>query len=63
MNIGDLSGTDVQTVNVNLGSTIGGTAGDAAADTVIVSATPAATISSTLSVPGLRCRSWACRPR
>ena len=39
VNIGDLTGTDVTQINVNLGSTIGGTAGDAAADTVNVSAT------------------------
>jgi len=41
VNIGDLSGTDVKTVNVNLGSTIGGAAGDAQADTVNVNATNA----------------------
>ena len=39
VNIGDLSATDVKTVNVNFGSTIGGTAGDAQADTVTVNGT------------------------
>jgi len=39
VNVGDMTGTDVTTVNVNLSGTIGGTAGDAAADTVIVGGT------------------------
>src|SRR5688500_2372736 len=37
--VGDLSGTDVTEVNVNLAGTIGGTAGDAAADRVFVQGT------------------------
>ena len=37
--VGDLSGTDVTEVNIDLASTIGGTAGDAAADIVTVNAT------------------------
>ncbi len=37
--VGDLSGTDVTEVNLNLAGTIGGTAGDAQADTVIVQGT------------------------
>ena len=39
VSVGDLSGTDVVEVNLNLASTIGGGAGDAAADTVIVQGT------------------------
>jgi Ca2+-binding RTX toxin-like protein len=39
VSVGDLSGTDVVEVNVNLGSTIGGTAGDAQPDTVLVNGT------------------------
>jgi Ca2+-binding RTX toxin-like protein len=35
----DLSGTDIDEVNIDLAATIGGTAGDAAADTVITNAT------------------------
>ena len=49
VNIGDLSATDVKTVNVNLGSTLGGTTGDAQADTVSVSATNA---SNTINIVG-----------
>ena len=37
--VGDLAGTDLIDVNVNLAGTIGGTAGDGAADTVIVNGT------------------------
>jgi Ca2+-binding RTX toxin-like protein len=37
--VGDLTGTDVTDVNLNIASTIGGTAGDGAADTVIVDGT------------------------
>jgi Ca2+-binding RTX toxin-like protein len=39
VNIGDLSATDVKTVNVNLASAIGTTTGDAQADTVTVNGT------------------------
>ena len=39
--VGDLTGTDVTRVSVNLAGTIGGGAGDAQADTVIVNATNA----------------------
>jgi Ca2+-binding RTX toxin-like protein len=37
--VGDLSGTDVTEVNLNLAGTIGGTAGDGLVDSVIVNAT------------------------
>jgi Ca2+-binding RTX toxin-like protein len=37
--VGDLSGTDVTEVNINLASTIDGTTGDGAADTIIINAT------------------------
>ena len=39
LTIGDLSGTDVTQINVNLAGTLGGTTGDAQADTVAVNAT------------------------
>jgi Ca2+-binding RTX toxin-like protein len=39
VNVGDLQGTDVTEVQVNLGGTIGGSTGDAASDIVSVSAT------------------------
>ena len=39
IHVGDLSGTDVTEVNINLASTIGGTAGDGAADTITIDAT------------------------
>lgn len=37
--VGDMTGTDVSNVSIDLAGTIGGTAGDAAADAVIVNAT------------------------
>jgi Ca2+-binding RTX toxin-like protein len=37
--VNDLTGTDVEEININLAGTIGGTAGEGAADTVIVDAT------------------------
>jgi Ca2+-binding RTX toxin-like protein len=37
--VGDLSGTDLVEVNIDLAGTLGGSAGDAAADTVIVNGT------------------------
>jgi Ca2+-binding RTX toxin-like protein len=39
IHIGDLSGTDVTEINVNLAGTLGGTAGDGAADTITIDAT------------------------
>jgi Ca2+-binding RTX toxin-like protein len=39
VNVGDLSGTDVTQVNINLAGLVGGTGGDAQADTVIVTGT------------------------
>ena len=42
--VGDLSGTDVTQMNVNLAGTLGGTAGDAAADTVIANSTNGADV-------------------
>jgi Ca2+-binding RTX toxin-like protein len=42
INVGDMSGTHVTTVNVNLAGTLGGTAGDGQADTVTVAGTNAA---------------------
>jgi Ca2+-binding RTX toxin-like protein len=41
INIGDMSGTDVTQINVNLAGTLGGTAGDGQADTVTVAGTNA----------------------
>src|SRR5687767_6029954 len=42
--VGDLTGTDVARVDVDLGATIGGSVGDAAADTVTVNGTNGANI-------------------
>src|SRR5262249_7661292 len=47
--VGDLSGTEVTSVNVDLASTLGGTAGDAALDHVVVTGTPG---NDTLAVSG-----------
>jgi len=39
IHVGDLSGTDVTEVNINLAGTLGGTAGDGAADTITIDGT------------------------
>jgi Ca2+-binding RTX toxin-like protein len=60
--VGDLSGTDLVDVNVNLAGAIGGTAGDGAADVVIANATNGGDIidvfgaGTSLSVLGLAAR-------
>ena len=60
--VGNLSGTDLVDVNVNLGGTIGGTAGDGAADTVIANGTNSGDIidvfgaGTSVSVLGLAAR-------
>jgi hypothetical protein len=49
VNVEDLTGTDVTSVNVDLASTLGGTAGDAALDRVVVTGTAG---NDTLAVSG-----------
>jgi len=48
VNVGDLSGTDVKQVNVNLAGTLGGATGDAQPDTVNVTATNAGNVINVL---------------